>query len=89
MKHCKCPVGPHGVTEAEGGAEPQEGSCRGCRCLGSTMLRSTEVPASVVRGEETCSELRRSAGTVMAFNLPSCFVPEGTENRWMMQPPGF
>ena len=25
----------------------------------------------------------------MAFNLPSCSVPEGTENRWMRRPPGF
>ena len=23
MKHCKCPVGPHGVTEAGGEAEPR------------------------------------------------------------------
>ena len=47
------------------------------------------VPESVVREEEMCSELRRSAGTVVAFNLPFCFVPEGTENRWMRWPPGF
>lgn len=53
------------------------GLSTGCRCLGSTVLRSTEVPESVVCEAEMCSELRRSLGTVVAFNLPSCFVPEG------------
>ena len=77
------------MTVAEGGAEPLEGLCRGCRCLGSTVLRSTEVPESVVCEEETCSELLRSVGIVVAFNLPSCFVPEGTLNRWIRRPLGF
>ena len=36
-----------------------------------------------------CSELRRSVGIVVAFNLPSCFVPEGTLNRWIRRPLGF
>ena len=65
------------MTVAGGGAEPTEGLCRGCRCLGSTVLHSTEVPESVVCEEEMCSELWPSLGTVVAFNLPSCFVPEG------------
>ena len=36
-----------------------------------------------------CSELRRSLGIVVAFNLPFCFVPEGMLNRWIRWPLGF
>ena len=61
----------------EEGLSPAEGLSTGCRCPGSTVLHSTEVPESVVRKEEMCSELRRSLGTAVTFNLPSCLVPEG------------
>ena len=36
-----------------------------------------------------CSELRCSLGIIVAFHLPSCFVPEGMLNRWIRRPLGF
>ena len=69
------------MTVAGEGLSPAEGMSTGCRAAGAWgALRCTaqkQVPESVVCEEETCSELRRSVGTVMVFNLPSCFVPEG------------
>ena len=65
------------MTVAGGGAEPAEGLCRGCRCLGNTVLHDTEVIESVVCKGDMCNKLWRSIRTVVPFNLPSCFVPEG------------